>query len=133
MHLQNDLQMGLLMKKRNLHGFFMVEIAIAILIMTITAFICMGYYTKTVVIQKDTELYLQATTIASSALEKVIAERKMSAYTQKKEGLFTIDWHTHLQDKFMFVDVVVRWQSALKTSRFIMLRSGFVPNAGVVT
>ncbi len=133
MHLQSDVQVGILMKKRVSQGFFMVELTIAILIMTITAFVCMGYYTKTLIIQKDTELYLHATTLASGALEKVISERKMPSYTQRKEGLFTIDWHTQLKDKFMFIDVVVRWQSTLKTSRSITLRSGFVPDVGVFT
>ncbi len=109
----------------------MVELAIAILIMTIMAFVCMGYYTKTLIIQKDAELYFQATTIASSALEKVLSERKMPLHTQQTEGLFTLNWHTNFKDKFMFIEVVVGWQSLLKVPRTITLRSGFIPNAGV--
>ena len=109
----------------------MVELTIAILIMTSMAFVCMGYYTKTVIIQKDIELYLQATTRASCALEKVLSEKKMPAHIQQTEGPFTLNWHTDFKDQFIFIDVVVHWQSLLKTPRTITLRSGFAPNAGV--
>lgn len=114
----------------------MVELSIAILIMAIMAFVCMGYYTKTVIIQRDTELYLQATTVLSSALEKLLAERTLPISNQQKEGLFTIDWYMHTSDinkQFMIVQATVHWQSVLKVPRTITMHSGFVLQAGVTT
>lgn len=101
--------------------------------MTIMAFICMGYYTKIILIQKDTELHLQATTLGSSVLEHLLSEKTVPIQNKQKEGVYTINYHTNIKDKFMFVDVVVQWQSLLKTPKSITLRSGFVPHAGELT
>jgi Tfp pilus assembly protein PilE len=120
---------------RNVQGFMMVELSIAILIMALMAFVCMGYYTKTMIIQKDTELYLQATTVVSSVLEKLLAEKTLPTKNQQKEGIFTVEWQTQNSDhtQFVIVEATVSWQSLQKVPRTITMRSGFTPQAGVLT
>jgi Tfp pilus assembly protein PilE len=127
--------MGILMITRTVQGFMMIELSIAILIMAIMGFVCMGYYTKTVIIQKDTALYLQATTLVSSAMEKLLSEKILPTQNQHKEGLFTIDWHTQQLDnkQFVVIEATVSWQSMLNTPKTITIRSGFAPQAGVLT
>lgn len=107
----------------------MIELLVSILIMAIMAFVCMGYYTKTLIVQKDTELYLQATTCASCALEKVLSEREIPKHMQQTNGPFTIEWHLQQSDndQFVLIDVIVGWQSMLKASRKITIKSGFWP------
>jgi len=134
--------MGILMIIRTAHGFFMVELLIAILIMAIMAFVFMGYYSKILLIQKDTELYLHATTIVGSALEKVLSDKIIPTKNHQVDGLFTIDWHTTVKplitshasqksdsDQFVIVEAVIRWESALKIPRKITLSSGFAYKA----
>jgi type II secretory pathway pseudopilin PulG len=112
------------------HGFLMLELLVAILIMALMAFVCMGYYAKTMIIQRDTELYFQATTIASSALEKLLSEKIVPMNNQQKEGLFSLNYTFKpftSDGNFVIVEVIVTWQSALKVPRTITLTSGFVP------
>lgn len=123
------------MVTRAMQGFMMIELLIAILIMAIMAFVCMGYYTTTVIIQKDTALYLQATTLVSSALEKLLSEQILPTQNQQQEGPFTIEWHTQKLNNthFVTIEATVSWQSILKTPRTITIRSGFAPQVGVLT
>jgi Tfp pilus assembly protein PilV len=118
---------GILMIVRIVQGFLMIELLLTILIIISIVSVGIGYYTKILIIQKDTELYIQATTHASQALERVLAQKSAVPYT-KKNGLFTISvqpMYMAENNQFICVEAKVTWDSVLKTSRTISMHSGF--------
>lgn len=121
-------------------GFLIIELLVAMAIMSIVIGTIAGYQWATISAQQDAKRHLQAVTIASSKLEAVLAQKHLSVTPTEECDDFIVTWHVQTSQLpkieqlsqpiigkkplFATIAVSVQWHSVRQALRSVTLTAG---------
>lgn len=115
-------------------GFLLIELLVALLLLSISFLLIVGYQSRIIDIQRQAIKRMQAVDYAASFLEQLITgEKTITASGKQKSGDFSLEWHIFPQacpavniKQFVWVDVHVKWPNRVGSAHVIQLQTGLI-------
>ena len=118
---------------RGNRGFLLLEVLIGLLVFMGTTLIISRYLSQAKIQQQNATARLQAVMLARTHIEKIIAQKKLPKYIQKKHNQFTVVIQSkpfvlprYDVNQFMLIEVTVSWKSIEKQNHTITITAGML-------